>query len=1607
MMQFLPKQTNTGIISIILAFFLLTGLQAAAQCTAPGDQVAYGQNQWTGYVYSNGSSFSTPPSSVSGFTYRGYNTQAESFDFNPGTNAISGANICGAYADYYTIRFKMNKTYPVGNYSIAVGADDGYRLSLDGGVTWTTSLSDWTLHSYATKTATVFLNGSTNLVLEYFEATGNSRVSFSITSLSCESTAPTAITGTTTLDCATTSTTLTATGGTSGAGATFQWGTGTVAGQNIISGQTGSSITVAPAMTTSYWVRRVNGVPCTGYTDAVTSTVTVTGRGTDPSVFGSNAWNVYSYNGGNIDVRTLPYLGSYTQAGASLNTLNSWGSSLSPSSATGYQGCTVPVDYFTFVAKRKGFPCGNYTLTMAQWDDEAIVYINGTQVWYSATWGGQGSNSAVGSFSLDENSTVEVRVREITGGANAVLNFVTAVPPTAITGITNIGCGIASTTLTATGGTLSGNTVYQWGTGSVAGQNIISGQSAATLTVSPTTTTTYWVRLVNYTNCMPNSDAVYTTVNYTAVPGNPAVFGDNTWNVYGYNGSNMSLSSVTYLGYYTQNTLGFDTTTAWPIAASPSSATNWQGCTMQTDNFTYVYKRKGFPCGRYTLKMASWDDEVSVYINGTQIWNGSYGSSNYTIGVYDLDQNSTIEVRSRDVTSNAFSVFNITPATVAPTSISGNLSLGCTTLSTTLTAVGGSIAGNAVYQWGTGSIAGQNIISGQTGASITVTPGTTTTYWVRISNFNNCTTYSTAATATVQLNATPGNPSYFPGNKWNAYAFTGTSIALSNAVYYGYYTQNTLGVSTTTGTNSWTKETSPSSASGYQGCPVPNDNFVYVYKRQGFPCGLYQIKFTYWDDDAELYIDGVRVWSKTSWSGEAAVNETAGNYYLGESTMVELRVHEAAGVSQVTMQLNLTTVTNVAPASITGPAATLCGASATLTAAGGTLGTGSVYEWGTGSVVGSNVITGATAASVIVTPQTTTVYWVRIKTACNTYTSAATFTLNAGITVPGTLASAVTTVCKNSVPNAITLSGYNGNIIKWQSADNITFTQGVTDITNTTDMLSAAQIGALTGTKYFRAIVQFTGCNQIATTPLVITVPAPVVWNGSWSAAPSITTAIEVQSDLTLSADLTVCSCQVKNTARLTVNEGFNLTVKGKVTVDPTATMVVQNNASLIQIDDIQNQGNVEVHRNSSMLKRLDYTIWSSPVDNQQLLAFSPLTVTTRFYEYRTATDNYGTIAPENNFETGKGYLIRTPNNHPTVATSYQGVFTGTPHNGTINKALVYGQGGSYNGVGNPYASPIRINDFIDANSATIEGTIWAWRKSNDYTQSSYSVITKFGYVANAAPGGENTYAIDPHGVINTGQGFIVKAKAAGNLVFTNAMRSGNSSNQFFRQAQADASKFRVNITDANGSYNQAMIGYTADATEDYDNGMDGRSLVDNNINIYSLQGENKLTIQARSEFTATDVVLMGYKANAAGTYTFTLADTEGLFTGNQAVYLVDNVEGIATNLKLHAYTFTTEAGTFNERFKIAYSTTTLDTETPELTQNSVIIYGTEGKLNVTSGEPMKSVTAYDILGRELLNKANVSATKFSGSITANQQVIIVKVVLENGKSVEKKVILK
>jgi hypothetical protein len=438
------------------------------------------------------------------------------------------------------------------------------------------------------------------------------------------------------------------------------------------------------------------------------------------------------------------------------------------------------------------------------------------------------------------------------------------------------------------------------------------------------------------------------------------------------------------------------------------------------------------------------------------------------------------------------------------------------------------------------------------------------------------------------------------------------------------------------------------------------------------------------------------------------------------------------------------------------------------------------------------------------------------------------------------------------------------------------------------------------------------------------------------------------------------------------------------------------------------NTGSVTVKRNSSTLKLLDYTLWSSPVANQNLLAFSPETVIDRFYNYNTTVNLYVAVPSPatTDFAVGSGYLIRMPNTaSPSNPTAYPGVFTGVPNNGTIPVTLANGGAGMrFNLVGNPYPSPISMTQLVSDNSANITGTLYFWRKRNGVNGGAYCTWNNETFVTN-----NNSKSVDPLGIIQTGQGFFVEASSAStDLTFNNGQRVANNAGQFFKMKQVvENNRIWLNVVNATGDdFAQMAINYVTGATQSLD-AFDAKYFNDGTIALNSVLDNADYAIQGRAlPFDGTDEVPLSFKVTTAGTYSITIDHVDGLFSGNQDVILKDNATGAETNLKAGGYDFIAEAGANSSRFVLKYQKT-LDTETPVFTKESVLIYTNKKIIHINSGGiTMKNVQVFDMSGRLVLKKENInnSETTIDGS-KFSQQVLIVKITSDENKVVSKKVV--
>lgn len=1846
--------TIKSIVKLILFLLILFSQKLFSQCpTPPGDQTSYGANSWIGYVY-NAVNSSNPPTNAFTTTYRGYVTQADIFNLDLGTGAISGATLCGTYSDQFSVRFKMQKNFAAGNYSFIVGGDDGYRLSFDGGATF--PITNWTDHGYTTTTSTYYLSGVTDMVLEYYEQGGISRVSFSYANCASPSTAPTGISGTTSI-CSGLSTTLTAAGGTLATGAVYEWGTGTTIGNNILSGQTTAAITVTPATTTTYWVRRVDPAPCAIATTGISQTVTVTtastapasitgtttvclgnsttltasggtlgtngtyewGTGTvgsnsisgqttasisvnptvtttywvrrvdgapcsntttgatttvtvniptgDQTSYGSNSWIGYVYSGLNTsnpptNAFTATYRGYVTQT-------EIFDQDITTGSLSGANLCGTYADQFSIRFKMmRNFTAGYYTFTIGGDDGcrlsldggatyvinnfvdhsyttytSATVYLSGntnlvldyyeqggssrvsfnytsctnfssaptgmtgtTSLCFgtggttlTATGGYEapgatyqwGTGSVVGSniitgvsyngYYVNPNTTTTYWVRRLDGapcnlsttGYVQTINVATAsTNPTSITTANSTVCSGTSITLTATGGTLGTGGSYEWGTGYTVGSNTISGQTAATLTIAPTTSTVYWVRRVDPAPC--NSQTPGTTISITvatpptnptsisaattstcsgtsfaltAIGGNTGTNGTYQWGT-GAVGSNI-IAGQTYYIMWVNPTV---TTTYWVriLDIAPCNATT-TGVTQTITVSTPSSAPTTISGSTTTCSGAN----LTLTASGGTMGSGAvyqWGSGS-SVGSNIISGQTAATIVVNPTTSGSFWVRRLDPApcntqtsgptiyitvntpSTAPTSITGTGASACAGNSTTLSAAGGTAASGSTYQWGTGSTVGSNIISGQTGISITVAPTTTTTYWVRRYDAS-CSTYTTGVTTTVSITAAPGDPTVAGNNIWNAYGYSSADITLATATYAGYYTSSTLNFDTQNGTNSWASSASPSSAAGWSGCTVPVDNFTFVAKRKGFPCGTYTVAMQNWDDSAQLYLNGTLIWSNGGWSGAGNYNVVVGSYTLDSTSEVEVRIRENTGNANVSLTLTNTNIASTAPTSITGTTVICASGSTTLTATGGTIGTTGSYEWGTGSIVGSNIISGQTTASLNVSPTSDTTYWVRRKdTVCgNTTTGISQLVTITTATVAGTLSTSATTICRNTAPGAIVLSGNTGNVIKWQYATDSGFTSGVTDIVSTATTLSSATIGTLAATRYFRAVVQNGSCTIVTTPSIGITIPASVTYsNGSWSGTPTNTTPVVISSNLTLGSSLNVCSCQVTNTAIVTVPANITLLVQNDLTVASTANIIIENNGSLVQVNNsASNIGNITFKRNTTPLKQYDYTYWASPLAVQTL---SQLASPSLFYSFNPNINNWSYEASTTAMAVAKGYISRVPNNlnfaTPQVVTA---TFTGVPNNGIISAPIIKGTG-TFNLIGNPYPSAIDIDAFLldSANTGVVNGTIYLWTHNtaiaNSVPGTSIYNYTRDDYAKYNITGGVKTASTaisggaEPTGKIASGQAFFIEANTslvAGtySATFKNSMRLINNNDQFFK---ADAGnhhepiagtiqKNRVwlNITNATGAYDEALVGYITGATDGFDNLFDGKTFPAGNVvSIYSVMDSSNYSIQGRAlPFHDNDIIPLGISTTISGNFSIDLEHFDGLFQ-NQNVYLLDKSTGEYHDLKVSPYSFTITNGTYNDRFELRFASTTLEIDTPIAAENEVKIIKNANHIEVSNDSfGIEAVQLFDLLGKMLYSAKKINSNEFkTADFNIQTQIVIVKVTLDNGQIVTKKVL--
>lgn len=491
----------------------------------------------------------------------------------------------------------------------------------------------------------------------------------------------------------------------------------------------------------------------------------------------------------------------------------------------------------------------------------------------------------------------------------------------------------------------------------------------------------------------------------------------------------------------------------------------------------------------------------------------------------------------------------------------------------------------------------------------------------------------------------------------------------------------------------------------------------------------------------------------------------------------------------------------------------------------------------------------------------------------------------------------------------------------------------------------------------------------------------------------------------------------VKSGGKLTVEPKSSLTIQNYLKNEAAASdVLVESDANLLQINDAseENKGNITVKRNAN-LQRLDYNYWGSPVKGQTFKPFSPYTKITRFYTYDPRDDSFVTVADLNSeFIEAKGYAIMSPNNYNSTTQIFEGKFVGMPNNGVKQIALDYsahpdtGVYGGRNMIANPYPSNIDLKKLAQKNAALTDGIYYFWTTDarsfqnnvtatygiyGNYKVNQYAILNALGSTPATASATSSTKL--PSHIIKPGQGFIIKAKAAGNLVFDNSIRTVavkddvNRDAVFFnRIGNAGTTKKTESLTNEDiigrywlalispvGAKSVTLVGYVADATNDFDAKYDTSIAMSSSDNFYTMLGTKKNAIQGRSPLDIkSDRVSLGMSNFISGKYTIKLENKDGVFANGQNVYVKDNQTGIIQELKdSEGYSFETNAGVIEGRFEIIYQNESTLVTQDVVKDNGVMVYRDNNALVIKSNSNINQVELFDGAGVLIYKKDNIS----------------------------------
>ena len=179
---------------------------------------------------------------------------------------------------------------------------------------------------------------------------------------------------------------------------------------------------------------------------------------------------------------------------------------------------------------------------------------------------------------------------------------------------------------------------------------------------------------------------------------------------------------------------------------------------------------------------------------------------------------------------------------------------------------------------------------------------------------------------------------------------------------------------------------------------------------------------------------------------------------------------------------------------------------------------------------------------------------------------------------------------------------------------------------------------------------------------------------------------------------------------------------------------------------------------------------------------------------------------------------------------------------------------------------------------------------------------------------------------------------------------------------------------------------------------------MDNNGDgFYVIQG------RAKSSLNEDETVKLGFGAyiTTTETYKLELVKREGEYLTSNPIYVKDNMLNIVHDLTSEAYTFTSEGGTFDERFEIVFKNQSLSTDDSGLSENELTVFELENGdvrfLLKNKSQSISNISLYDLQGRLVYNLVGNSHSETFNISSLKHQVFIAKVTINDGQIITKK----